>query len=217
MVDPETFAFLAALAQNNRKAWMTEHRAEWDDARRNFTGIATSLHSHAARWDHALAGAKINPRQSHTRLLLEPREREGRALYRTFVDIFAVDGSPSEHVAYYLHLEPGNCHAGAGLFQPSKPGLARLRATVDEAQDDLLALLDDPDFRTTFPAGLVARKTLGRAPDGYAPDHPAADILRMEGFGVRADLPDDDLLEDEAIDRLVEIFLAARPLALLLA
>jgi uncharacterized protein (TIGR02453 family) len=215
MVDPETFRFLAALAQNNRKAWMTEHRAEWDDARRNFTGIAMTLHSHAARWDHALAGAKLKARQRHTRLLLEPRERVGRPLYRTYVDIFAVDGDPTEGFAYYLHVEPGACHAGAGLFHPTKTALARLRRAVDDNHEELRETLDQPEWRAMFPTSLVARKTLTRMPDGYAPDHPVADILRMEGFGARCDLSDEALLDDDVIDRLVEIFRAARPLALL--
>ena len=43
MVEPETFTFLTELAAHNRKTWMDEHREEFDDARRNFTGMAITL------------------------------------------------------------------------------------------------------------------------------------------------------------------------------
>ena len=64
MVEPETFMFLADLAKNNRKAWMDAHREERDDALRNFTGIAITLHDYANRFDPSVADAKFNPRQS---------------------------------------------------------------------------------------------------------------------------------------------------------
>jgi len=60
MVEPETFTFLADLTTNNRKVWMDAHREERDDALRNFTGIATTLHDYADRFDHNVAEARFN-------------------------------------------------------------------------------------------------------------------------------------------------------------
>lgn len=79
MVEPETFAFLSNLAANNRKAWMDEHRAERDDALRNFTGIAITLHDYADRFDPYVAQARVKPKQNYTKFFQEPRERVGRA------------------------------------------------------------------------------------------------------------------------------------------
>lgn len=114
MVEPETFIFLTGLAINNRKAWMDQHRSERDDALRNFTGIATTLHDYAHRFDYLVADARSKPKQSFTRFFQEPRDRVGRALYRVGVDVFANAGHYEEAFGYYLHIEPGNCHAGAG-------------------------------------------------------------------------------------------------------
>ena len=95
MVEPETFTFLAELALNNRKAWMDEHREEFDDARRNFTGIAMTLHSYSHRFDHSVADAKSKPKQSHTKLYQDPQYRSGPGLYRANVDVFANVGNPN--------------------------------------------------------------------------------------------------------------------------
>lgn len=112
MVEPETFMFLASLATNNRKAWMDAHRENRDNALRNFTGIAITLHDYADRFDPYVADAKIKPKQSYSKFFQEARDRVGPGLYRTDVDVFANAGNPAEDVGYYLHIEPGNCHAG---------------------------------------------------------------------------------------------------------
>ena len=212
MVEPETFAFLADLAANNRKAWMDQHRDARDDALRNFTGIAMTLHDYAERFDHFVADAKTKPKQSYTKFFQEPRDRIGRALYRADVDVFANAGHPAEDFGYYLHIEPGNCHAGAAMFQPSKAALARLRQRLVDDPEGLEAVLTDPEFQRTFPDGAVTRKTLGAVPDGFESSDPAAAWLKMVGLGCRKDLPDTLLLDDAVIDLLIEIFRTASPL-----
>lgn len=212
MVEPETFAFLRDLAQNNKKAWLDAHRPERDDAMRNFTGIAMTLHDYADRFDHDVAETRLKPKQSYTRFFQEARERVGPGLYRTGIDVFANAGDASENFGYYLHIEPGSCHAGAGLFQPSKMALARLRTRLVDDPDGLDEVLADPDFKARFPDGLVTRKVLSEVPDGFDANGPAAPFLRMLGLGCRHDLTDDQLLDDDIMDDLVEVFRAASPL-----
>lgn len=212
MVEPETFEFLTDLANNNRKVWMDAHREERDDALRNFTGIAMTLHDYADRFDPYVAEAKIKPKQSYSRFFQEARDRVGPGLYRTDVDVFANAANPTEDVGYYLHIEPGNCHAGAGLFQPSKPALARLRTRLVDDPQGLNDVVSDPEFMKAFPDGIVTRKALGAVPDGFDSRDPAAPYLKMVGLGCRQDLPDALLLDDDVIDLLIEIFRAASPL-----
>ncbi len=212
MVEPETFMFLADLAKNNRKAWMDAHREERDDALRNFTGIAITLHDYANRFDPSVADAKFNRRQSYSKFFQEARDRVGPGLYRTDVDVFANAGHPAEDVGYYLHIEPGNCHAGAGLFQPSKTALARLRSRLVDDPHGLNDVVTEPEFIEVFPDGVGTRKALGAVPDGFNRTDPAAPYLKMVGLGCRKDLPDALLLNDDMIDLLINIFRSASPL-----
>lgn len=212
MVEPETFMFLADLATNNCKAWMDAHREDRDDALRNFTGIAITLHDYANRFDPSVADAKFNPRQSYSKFFQEARDRIGPGLYRTNVDVFANAGRPAEDVGYYLHIEPGNCHAGAGLFQPSKAAIARLRSRLVDDPQGLNDVVTEPEFVEAFPSGVVTRKALGAVPDGFNGNNPAAPYLKMVGLGCRKDLPDALLLNDDVIDLVIEIFRSASPL-----
>ena len=209
MVEPETFTFLVDLAANNRKAWMDAHRVERDDAMRNFTGIAMTLHDYSDRFDHLVAGARVKPKQSYTKFFQEPRDRVGRGLYRIGIDVFANTGHPAEDFGYYLHIEPGNCHAGAALFQPSKEALLRLRRHIVDDPDGLKEVLDDPEFKKIFPNGIVTRKNLDVVPDGFESFGILAPYLKMVGLGCRTDLPDALLLDDEVIDMLINTFRSA--------
>ena len=204
--------FLADLATNNRKVWMDAHREERDDALRNFTGIAMTLHDYAERFDPYVAEAKIKPKKSYSKFFQDARDRVGPGLYRTEVDVFSNSGNSAEDVGYYLHIEPGNCHAGAGLFHPSKAALARLRTRLVDDPQSLAAVVTDPEFRVTFPEGIITRKTLGAVPDGFDSKDPAAPYLKMVGLGCRKDIPDALLLDDNVIDLLIEIFRSASQL-----
>lgn len=212
MVEPETFAFLADLRVNNRKAWVDQHRAARDDALRNFTGIAMTLHDYADRFAPEVGAARHKPKQSYSKLFQDPRERSGPGYYRTEVDVFANAGDPTEGFGYYLHIEPGNCHAGAALFQPTKPALARLRARLVDDPKGVQTLLADPEFMKTFPEGIVTRELLDAVPDGFSDHGPAAPYLNMVGLGCRAPVPDARLVDDAVIDLLIEIFRTARHL-----
>lgn len=209
MVEPETFAFLTGLAANNRKVWVDAHRAEFDDARRNFTGIAMTLHDYAHRFDPQVAETKSKPKQSYTKLYLDPRQRTGRALYRADVNVFANAGHPEEDFGYLLHIEPGNCYAGAGLLQPTKQALARTRARLTEDPEGWAEVLADPAFTDAFPEGLFSPKTLSVVPEGFSNDDPAAPWLKMTGIGCGQAIPDEDMLDDEVIDTVIEAFRAA--------
>ena len=212
MVEPETFTFLTELAAHNRKTWMDEHREEFDDARRNFTGMAITLHSYADRFDPFVAEAKSKPKQSYTKVYQDPRYRSGPGPYRADIDVYANAGHPEEDFGYYLHIEPGNCYAGAALYQPSKPAIARTRTRLSEDASGLKSLLKDPGFKSAFPEGLITRKELNAVPEGFSNDDPAAPYLKMIGLGCRQSVPDDLLLDDDVIDLLIEIFRAASPL-----
>lgn len=212
MVELETFSFLADLATNNRKVWMDTHREERNDALRNFAGIAMTLHDYADRFDPYVAEAGIKPKQSFSKFFQEARDRVGPGLFRTGIDVFANAGNPTEDVGYYLHIEPGNCHAGAGIFQPSKDAIARLRIRLADDPQGLDEVAADPKFRENFPEGIVARKMLAAVPVGFDSQAPAAPYLKMIGLGCRNDIPDAFLLDDDVIDLLTEIFRSASPL-----
>lgn len=55
-----------------------------------------------------------------------------------------------------MHVEPGACFVGGGLWHPGGEALARLRASIDERPRRWRRVLTEPAFRGTFLSGASA-------------------------------------------------------------
>lgn len=213
MVRAETLQFLRDLGENNSKAWVDTNRDRWDATRENFIAIVNQFIDHSGRYDARIALAGIDPRRSFTRLNRDPRTRHGRPPYKTFSAVFANPGSTLDAFGYYIHVEPGQCYAGASLFIPSEAALLRMRTKIADHPDEWAGLVAEGDFRNAYPNGVEALDSLKSVPRGFAPGHPAARYLKMKGYGMKTPLTDFQVQKADALDHLVDLFKAARPVA----
>lgn len=213
MVRAETLRFLRDLGENNSKAWVDANRDRWDATRENFIAIVDQFITNADRYDARIALAGIDPRRSFTRLNRDPRTRHGRPPYKTFSAVFANPGSTVEAFGYYIHVEPGQCYAGASLFIPSEPAVIRMRNKIADHPDEWAHLNEDDRFRRAFPNGVEALDSLKTVPRGFDPSHSAARYLKMKGYGMAAPMSDLHVQQADVMDHLVALFKAARPVA----
>jgi uncharacterized protein (DUF2461 family) len=59
-------------------------------------------------------------------------------------------GRKGPYACYYVHVEPGRCFIGGGLWHPAADAVARIRASIDERPRRWRRVLTQPDFRQTF-------------------------------------------------------------------
>lgn len=213
MVRAETLRFLRDLGENNSQAWVDANRDRWDATRENFIAIVNQFIDSAGRYDARIAQAGIDPRRSFTRLNRDPRTRHGRPPYKTFSSVFANPGSTVETFGYYIHVEPGQCFAGASLFIPSGPALLRMRTKIADHPDEWAQLIEDDGFRQAYPNGVESLNGLKSVPRGFDPAHTAAHYLKMKGYGMAAPISDTEAQRADVIDHLIDLFQAARPVA----
>lgn len=213
MVRAETLRFLRDLGENNSKAWVDANRDRWDATRENFIAIVDQFITNAGRYDTRIAQVGIDPRRSFTRLNRDPRTRHGRPPYKTFSAVFANPGSTVDAFGYYIHVEPGQCYAGASLFIPSEPALLRMRTKIANHPDEWARLIAEDGFRNAYPNGVEALDSLKSVPRGFEAGHPAARYLKMKGYGMKAPMTDLQVQKVDALDHLVALFKAARPVA----
>lgn len=57
-----------------------------------------------------------------------------------------------------MHIEPGNCLVGGGLWHPEASALAKLRASIDERPHRIRRVLTDPEFVRVFLPHAVGKK-----------------------------------------------------------
>ena len=213
MVRGDTLQFLRDLQENNSKDWVDANRARWDATRENFIAIVNQFIDHAERYDARIKMAGIDPKRSFTRLNRDPRTRNGRPPYKTGSTVFANPGSTVEAFGYYLHVEPGQCDAGASLFIPSEAALIRMRSKIANHPEEWARLVSDDGFGKAFPNGVEALDSLKSVPRIFDPAHAAGHYLKMKGYGMAAPVSDIEVQKADAIDHLVDLFKAARPIA----
>lgn len=175
--------FLRGLARHNDKAWFDQHRQDYEaQVRQPFLRLIGDLQP---------ALASISP---HYRA--DPRT-VGGSLFRIHRDTrFSGDKAPykpwqgarlfherSRQVAapsFYLHLQPGECFVGAGLWHPEPDTQRRVRQFVFDNPGAWKAAAHDPKFRRRF--DFEESEKLARPPRGFPADFELIDDLKHRNF-----------------------------------
>ena len=122
--------------------------------------------------------------------------KNGGSLFRIYRDVrFSKDKSPNKTQAgvhfrheeaksayapgFYLHLEPGNVFAAAGIWHPDTPSLNKIRKGIDENQETWIQEKNNAEFKKVFQ---LEGESLVRSPRGYDKDHPLIADLRRKDF-----------------------------------
>lgn len=200
------FDYLNDLAANNDRDWFQANKERYEQ----------QLKQPALRFIGDF-GPHVRAVSPH--LVCDPRP-SGGSLFRIYRDVrFSRDKRPYKtncamqfrHEAgkdahapgLYLHLEPGECFAAAGMWRPPTPECRRVREAIAADSERWLAAV----------AGFERfGEQLKRVPAGYAKDHPAADELRWKDFGIYRPLTQKDVLADDAHARIGAKFAEMRPM-----
>lgn len=172
----DLFSFLRELKANNNRDWFRANKERYEKSVRDpVLQFITDFAPHLR---------KIN-----RHFVADPRPHGG-SLFRIYRDIrFSSDKSPFKtHVGvsfdherqgewnvpvFYLHLDPGECFAAAGLWHPDAKTVNKIRS----------AILNNPKaWRKILQSGLeLEGSSLSRPPRGYEPNHPfIKDLMRKD-------------------------------------
>ena len=207
----QTFAFLAALAENNERVWFDAHKQEYEDFVRkpalNF--IANMSDEMPAISRHFLAQPK-KVGGSLMRIYRDTRFGRDKTPYKTNIGIqFRHEVGRDIHApGYYLHIAPGKCFIGIGLWRPDADALFRIREAIAQDGDAWLAARDEPIFRKHF---TLEGDTLANAPRGFAKDHPLVTDLKRKDFICLAPLSEATVTSKNLRPQVVECFRQAAP------
>lgn len=180
---PRTFAFLRALARHNERAWFHAHKDDYErHVRAPFLRLLADLQPALAgtsphyRADPAPAGGSL------FRIHRDTRFSGNKAPYKSWqgARLFHVRRREVPAPSFYLHVEPGGCFVGAGLWHPETPVQRRVRQFIHDNPAGWLAATQGPAFRRRF--GMDDSEMLVRVPAGFPPDSPLATDLRRRNF-----------------------------------
>ena len=208
---PATFAFLTDLAANNNRPWFMENKSRYEEvlkepALRFISDFGPRLKTISPRF-------RADPRAnggSMFRIYRDTRFSKDKSPYKTHTGIqFRHEAARDAHApGFYLHIQPGNCFAGSGVWHPAGPALRKIREAIDEDPAAWKRASRGKRFRGSYE---LSGDSLIRAPKGYDPGHPLIEDLRRKDFIGVTPLTADDLVSADFLDTFTALCRVAAP------
>ncbi|HEX7815096.1 DUF2461 domain-containing protein [Dyella sp.] len=209
---PATFKFLRALARNNNREWFLAHKDDYErHVREPFLDFIGDMQ------------APLSKISSHYRA---DARKNGGSLFRIHRDTrFAHDKQPYKPwqgsrffherrheipaPSFYMHIQPGDCFAGGGIWHPESDSLKRIRAF----------LADNPEAWKRATRGKVFREhfnfwgdSLSRPPRGFDPEHELIDDLKRKDFAAGENFDDAFACSSELLPWVIETYKRLAPM-----
>ena len=179
---PALFAFLRDLAANNNRDWFEANRSRYEQhllhpAQQFITEFAPRLRRISRHFN-------ADPRPGKGtlfRIYRDVRFSKDKSPYKSWVGIqFRHHSAKDAHApGFYMHLEPGNIMAGAGIWHPDTKTANRIRDAIVENSAGWTRASRGKKFAERFAMGGDGLK---RPPRGYDPEHPLIDDLKRKDF-----------------------------------
>ena len=205
----EILSFLDGLKQNNTREYMEAHKKEYNIAKKQFEELIAELIEKISGFDEHITGAesKICIFRIHRDVRFSKDKRPYKENFGGFINR---EGRKGMDGGYYMHVEPGQSMLAGGIYMPPPDILKKIRQEIDYNPKPLIEYMKSTDFKKYF--GSFEGDRLKKAPQGYSPDHPNIELLKLKYYIVDHPLKDEQLLNPGFIDHAVNIFKAMYPL-----
>lgn len=206
---PEALRFFVQLKRYNNRLWFLKHKETYErEIKEPMVSLVLEINSQL--------------RNLAPELITEPK----RAIYRIYRDVrFSADKSPYKtHTAalfaprglgkhacagLYFHFAPDELLLAGGVYMPGPKELLAIRSHIAANPKALPDILSQ---RQVAALGGLQGDRLVRVPKGFAPDQPAADLLRYKQFLVWVKHPPEMALGEDLLHTIVQTFRTLLPL-----
>jgi uncharacterized protein (TIGR02453 family) len=211
---PATFEFLRELEENNDKTWWDDNRDRYIETIREpaldfIVDLGKRLESispHFTADTRANGGSLMRPYR-------DVRFSRDKTPYKTNVGIqFRHERGKDVHApGFYVHLEPGQNFAGAGLWHPETKVARQIRQAINDAPADWGEVVHTTAFSGTWSLADDDGDRLQRVPKELDSNHPFPDDLRLKSFTAGTRLTQKSITSGGFPDDLLKKFKNAAP------
>lgn len=221
----ETFTFLRQLARNNSREWFTAHKDAYEThvrgpALRLITDLADPLRDISPQ----LTAVPKAVGGSLFRIHRDTRFAGDKRPYKTHAGMYFSHAAAAKTAradagnaamgrldapGLYLHIEPGQCFAGGGIWHPQTQTTRLIRDYIVSNPASWKKATRDPKFLKQFALG---GDSLVRPPKGYDPEHELIGDLKRKDFIASTTLADDDLLRPDLVRHLIARYRLMAPM-----
>ncbi|MBI5539649.1 MAG: DUF2461 domain-containing protein [Bacteroidia bacterium] len=208
MLTKEYFTFLNELKFNNDKVWFAKNKPLYDKLKFDFEKIVAEFITAIATFDSEIGN--LTPKDCVFRIYKDIRFSKDKTPYKTnFGAFFVAGGRKSGMAGYYIHIEPGECFIGGGIYMPPAPILKKLREEIYNNFEEFTKIINNKDFKANFKEISGSKTTL--MPKGFDKNFKGAEYLKFKDFTVIHEIKDEFLLGKDAFKKTTEIFKAMKP------
>ncbi|KAI1310597.1 hypothetical protein F5Y03DRAFT_23368 [Xylaria venustula] len=224
-IHPNTLLFLGDLKANNKRSWLKMHDPEYRRSLKDWESFVGTLTERIIEADETIPELPL--KDVIFRIYRDIRFSKDPTPYKPhYSAAWSRTGRKGPYACYYVHIEPGYCLVGGGLWHPEAQALAKLRASVDERPHRIRRVLTDPEFVRVFLPNAVGKKedkilkafadknqenALKTKPKGFNPDHRDIHLLKLRNYTVGCQIRDEDLHSDDAQEKIIEVIRAMVP------
>ena len=208
----KTFKFLRALAGHNEREWFHAHKVEYEEhLRQPFLRLIADLQPDVLAIS---AHYRADPKPvggSLFRIHRDTRFSNDKTPYKPWsgARFFHARSKQVEAPSFYLHVQPGNCFIGAGLWHPEPDTQRKIRQFIFDNPGSWKAAVQAPAFKRRFE---MDGESLSRPPRGFPADHELIADLKRKNFVAMAALDDEIVLGPRLRKAVADAFKSVSPL-----
>jgi uncharacterized protein (TIGR02453 family) len=211
---PAVFVFLRELAVNNNRVWWEENKTRYReliqepslDFIEDFGQRLKSISPHFIADPRANGGSLMRPYR-------DIRFSKDKTPYKTNVGIqFRHSRGKDVHApGFYLHLQPKQCFAGAGLWTPETAVARKIRRQINDDPEKWARVAHGPHFTEHWTLPDHETDRLQKVPSELNGDHPYPDDLRLRSFTAGTRLTQAQVTSSVFADDLIERYAGTGP------
>ncbi len=203
---PELFTFLRQLKRHNDREWFAKNKQRYEREVRDpaLAFIAAFAPHLRALSEHFVADPRPT-RGSLFRIYRDTRFAADKRPFKTHIGIrFAHEtGKDAHSPVFYLHLEPGNCFAAAGVWHPDNRVLTRIRTAIVSRPKQWEKVRRNVELEGD---------ALSRPPRGFDPRHRFIEDLKYKDFIASVALSDKQICGPKLLQDCAAAFRKLLPL-----
>jgi uncharacterized protein (TIGR02453 family) len=173
---PELFDFLRQLKRHNNREWFAKNKQRYEEAVRDPALLfIENFGPHLYKLSPHFVADPRPSRGSLFRIYRDTRFSPDKRPFKTHVGIQLshASGKDAHAPVFYLHLEPDNCFAAAGVWHPDSSALTKIR----------MAIVEEPERWANVRRKLgLEGDSLLRPPRGFDPNNRFIEDIKRKDF-----------------------------------